>query len=504
MPRKKSVPRPDETSCVIYARFSSERQREESIEDQVRVCSEWAEDHGLTVTRVYADRAISGTSDERPEFLRMVADARRGTFGSVVVYKFDRFARNTFDQAIYKRRLKDCGVALRSVMEVIPEGPEGVILESVIAGYNEYYSLNLAQNVRRGMLGNARRCLVNGNPVFGYRTGPDGRYEVDEAEAPVVRGAFARAAAGESRKDVLAWVEAQGARTKRGSRFNYNSLRHMLANERYRGVYAWGEVRVEGGMPALVDEETWHAAQGRSARKRRRNSFPLSGRLYDWETGTPYRGTSGTSSTKRTYLYYSMPTGPHTERRYRKDDVEDAVVALLRESLSEGDVADRIAMAAVLAMADGAGVAGARAAERRIEEIDGAERNILRAVELGVIPGGTAERLEELRAERDALRVRVRAAEAAIPTAEEMSAWIRTRLCDEPVDSLLPAAVGRCAIDGDGYVHVEVPWMGMAAPSGIMPNEIGERPATGTFAEVMIGSPYQIRTGDLRLERAAS
>ena len=188
----------------------------------------------------------------------------------------------------------------------------------------------------------------------------------------------------------------------------------------------------------------------------------------------------------------------------RKEDVEGVVVDALRGSLAEGDVADRLAMAAVLAMADGSGLAGARAAERRVAEIAAAERNILKAVELGVVPSGTAERLEELRKERDALQVRVEASKAAIPSATEVAEWIRTRLCDTPAGELLPAAVNRCAIDSEGFVHVEVPWMGIAAPSGIMQNEIGERPARGTFAEVMFGSPYQIRTGDLRLERAAS
>ena len=159
MPRKKAGPKADPTSCVIYARFSSERQRDESIEDQVRVCSDWAAGHGLTVVATYEDRAISGTSDERPEFLRMISDARSGNFGTVLVYKLDRFARDRFDAAIYRKRLGECGVALRSVMESIPDGPEGAILESVIDGFNEYYSRNLSQNVLRGMIYDHQRRI---------------------------------------------------------------------------------------------------------------------------------------------------------------------------------------------------------------------------------------------------------------------------------------------------------------------------------------------------------
>ena len=230
---------------MIYARFSSDKQRDESIEDQVHVCSDWAAGHGLTVVATYADRALSGTSDERPEFLRMVADARSGNFGTVLVYKLDRFARDRFDAAVYRKRLSECGVALQSAMESIPEGPEGVILEAVIDGYNEYYSRNLAQNTLRGMMGNAEGCLVNGVRVYGYRTGDDGRYEVDEDEAPFVREAFERVAAGEGRKSVVAWLNASGSRNTRGNPWTTNSLRGVLTNEKYRGVYSFNGVRKE-------------------------------------------------------------------------------------------------------------------------------------------------------------------------------------------------------------------------------------------------------------------
>lgn len=156
MPRKRRRPTPDQTACVIYARFSSDRQRDESIEDQVAVCSKWAAARGLAVVSVYADRAISGTSDERPQFLRMVADAERGAFSAVVVYKLDRFSRDRYDTAIYKKKLQDLGVRVESAMESIPDSPEGLLLESLISGMNEYYVRNLAQNVRRGHDGERR------------------------------------------------------------------------------------------------------------------------------------------------------------------------------------------------------------------------------------------------------------------------------------------------------------------------------------------------------------
>lgn len=276
----------------------------------------------MTVVKVYADRAISGTSDERPQFLQMVKDAEGGAFAAVVVYKLDRFSRDRYDTAIYKKRLQDLGVRVESAMESIPDTPEGLLLESMIAGMNEYYVRNLAQNVKRGMVGNAQRCLTNGNVVFGYRTGADGRYEVNEAQAKHVRRAFELAASGKTRKEVTAWLNDSGVKNARGHRWTYDNVRHLLSNERYLGVYIWGGVRVEGGMPAIVTKEVFMEAQGYNpAGKPRQNSFPLSGKLYDYETGTPYRGTSGTSCNGRQYLYYSVPDGEGHERRYPKDVV---------------------------------------------------------------------------------------------------------------------------------------------------------------------------------------
>lgn len=156
-------------NAVIYARYSSAGQREESIEDQVRVCRQAAERDGAEVLRVYHDDATTGrTADGRAAFLRMVADARRGAFSAVYVYKLDRFARNRYDSAVYKAKLRRFGVELRSATEAVGDGPESILLESMLEGLAEYYSVALAENVRRGQLGNAMKCKHNGVRTFGY------------------------------------------------------------------------------------------------------------------------------------------------------------------------------------------------------------------------------------------------------------------------------------------------------------------------------------------------
>ncbi len=390
--RKRKTPEPDRTACVIYARFSSDKQRDESIEGQVRVCSDWAAGHGLAVVATYADRALSATSDERPEFLRMVADARTGNFGTVLVYKLDRF-----DAPVYRKRLSECGVALQSAMESIPEGPEGVILEAVIDGYSEYYSRSLALNTQRGNMGNAEGCLVNGVRVYGYRTGGDGRYEVDEDEAPFVREAFERVAASEGRKSVVEWLNSSGSRNTRGNPWTTNSLRGVLTNEEYRGVYSFNGVRKEGGMPRIVTDEIFSAVQALMDHHPRQNAFALAGRLLDAATGTPYRGTSGTGCSGRRYLYYSVPTGGGHERRYPKDEVEGAAVTALARAFADRGLSERIARAAVLAMESDGDSPAVRRARRRLAENSRAEGNILRAVEAGVVPPVVAAARSERR-----------------------------------------------------------------------------------------------------------
>ena len=153
--------------AVIYARYSSSGQREESIEGQIRDCSEYAERNGITVIGTYEDRALTGTSDKRPAFQRMIRDSERGQFSFVICWKSDRFARSRYDSAIYKARLKKNGVRLLYAKESIPEGPEGIILESIMEGYAEYYSANLSENVKRGNRESALKLQTCGVTCLG-------------------------------------------------------------------------------------------------------------------------------------------------------------------------------------------------------------------------------------------------------------------------------------------------------------------------------------------------
>ena len=144
--------------AVIYARYSTESQREESIEGQIRECTEYAARNGITLLRTYIDRALSARTADRPEFQRMIADSEGGLFDAVLVWKLDRFSRDRYDSTHYKHILKKHGVRVISAKENISDGPEGIILESMLEGYAEYYSAELSQKIQRGQYDNAMKC----------------------------------------------------------------------------------------------------------------------------------------------------------------------------------------------------------------------------------------------------------------------------------------------------------------------------------------------------------
>ena len=147
--------------AVIYARYSSHSQREESIEGQIRECQDFASRNGFVIIDEYIDRALSGKTDNRENFQRMIKDSEKGHFQAVLMYTLDRFARNRYDSAMYKAKLKKNGVKIYYAKQSIPDTPEGIILESVLEGYAEYYSENLSRNIKRGMKENALQCKSN-------------------------------------------------------------------------------------------------------------------------------------------------------------------------------------------------------------------------------------------------------------------------------------------------------------------------------------------------------
>ena len=210
-------------TAVIYARYSSERQTEQSIEGQVRVCNEYAERNNILILDTYIDRAMTGTNDNRTDFQRMLKDSAKQAWDYVFVYKLDRFSRNKYEMAMHKKTLRDNGIKLVSAMENIPDTPEGIILESLLEGMAEYYSAELSQKVRRGMReSRTKGNYTGGRILYGYKV-VNKKVIVNEDEAEVVRYIYSQYAAGVYVKDIVAALAEKGI-YYHGGRFKKNTM----------------------------------------------------------------------------------------------------------------------------------------------------------------------------------------------------------------------------------------------------------------------------------------
>lgn len=289
-------------NVVIYARYSSHSQTEQSIEGQLQTCYEYARNNGYTVIGEYIDRAQSGTSDSRMEFQRMISDSDKHTFEGVLVYQLDRFARNRYDSAINKAKLKKNGVRVISARENISDDASGILVEGVLESMAEYYSAELSQKIRRGMGINAEKCLSNGsNPGLGYRVDAERRFHVDSEGAAVVREIFEQYASGKTVTEIIQSLNARQIKTSQGKAFNKNSLHRLLRNRRYIGYYIYKGVETPNGMPRILEDELFERVQHildrnkkAPARTRGRDEYLLTTKLfcgYCREMMTGYGGT---------------------------------------------------------------------------------------------------------------------------------------------------------------------------------------------------------------------
>lgn len=397
---------------VIYARYSSHNQREESIEGQIRECEIFAERNDITITAQYIDRAISGKTDNRADFQRMIKDAEKGKFDVVIVYKMDRFARNRYDSATYKAKLRRNGVKVLSAKEAIPDGPEGIILESVLEGYAEYYSANLAQNITRGMTDNAMKCLSTGGGIsLGYCVGPDKKYHIDEAGAEAVRLIFNMYDSGQTFSEIIKELNSRGIKTRRGGAFNKNSLGHILKNRRYIGVYMWKDIEIPDGMPVIIDKALFERVQkkmkqrnGGRSRAVSEDRFLLTSKLHCGQCGDFMVGDSGTGKTGQKFYYYTCSTKKNkhscNKKSVRKDAIERLVVEETVNRILQDDQIQYIADKVLEYQERNRDNSMIPYYESQLMEINTSISNIMKAIEQGINSKTVGERMKALEADK--------------------------------------------------------------------------------------------------------
>lgn len=334
--------RTERKHAVIYARYSSASQNEQSIDGQIRVITEFAQKQSYRIIDTYIDRAMTGRNDDRPDFQRMIADSERGDFDYVIVYKLDRFSRNRYDSAVYKRTLRNNGVKVISATEQISDTPEGIMFESIIEGYSEFYSAELSAKVKRGL--NESRIKGNftgGFVIYGYEI-INQKWMIKEDEAANVRKVFTDCANGILLKTIAAELNDKGSRTKTNAPWSINRISRILNNEKYCGIIRSGDEIFNNIIPQIIDEDLFIKVNKNLTTNNRRTShfkspvpYYLSGKLFCMHCGEPLNGETGTGR-GGTYYYYKCQSNKKVrktcvKKNVRRDMLEEYVIDKIQQ-----------------------------------------------------------------------------------------------------------------------------------------------------------------------------
>ena len=357
--------------AAFYGRFSTEMQRDESIDAQLRAVKEYAIKNDIIVIDEYIDKALSGKYDNRPNFQKLISDAEYGRFNLVLVHKLDRFARRRCDSIFYRTELKKCSVTLISVTEHLDDSPESIILESVLEGIAEYYSRNLSREVMKGLKENAFKGLhCGGIPPLGYDLDNiTRRLVINEYEAQAVRIIFQRSIEGIGYNKIVQELNAKGFKTKIGNNFSTNSIYEILHNEKYVGTYVYNKcekrddngkrnrhnykhdseiIRVENAIPPIISKEIFDDVQTLMKNRKKTSSnraietYLLTGKVFCGVCGGSYVGTRKLSKGKKYISYECNIRHRHAGRTcdnkcIKRDDIEDIVLLKIKEIVNDYD-----------------------------------------------------------------------------------------------------------------------------------------------------------------------
>ena len=394
---------------ALYLRYSSTGQSDQSIEGQLRDCRAFCKNNHYRIVAIYVDRAHTARKDleKRVHLMEMISDSAKQRWSYVVVWKLDRFARNRNDSAIMKMRLRKNGVKVLSATENLTDSPESIILESVLEGMAEFFSAELSQKVTRGMRESALKCRsVGGHIPLGYKL-EDHKLVVDLDTAHIVQEAFQLYANGETVADICRKFNSAGYKTAKNSEFNRNSFKAMFRNEKYIGIYTYKDIRIEGGVPAIIDRELFEAVGRRlsknaeaPARGKAKVDYLLSGKLFCGHCGASMNGESGVGRRGIVYHYYSCYTKKRKlgcEKRPLKKDYIEKIVAEDAYNLLTDEVIDEIADMAIR-QSDQDLKDNTRIPQLTVqkEEIEQGIKNITAAIEKGIASETLMNRLVDL------------------------------------------------------------------------------------------------------------
>lgn len=339
-------------NAIIYARYSSDKQTEDSIEAQIRACKEYAAANGLSVVGVYSDEAISGKGSmtaSRAQYQKMLRDCDKGMFQKILIHKYDRVARNLGEHVNLEKKLHDKGVELIAVAQNFGTTNEAKIMRTLTWAMSEYYLDNLSDEVKKGHKETALRGLHNGGVApFGYDV-IDQAYVVNEFEAEYVRRIFSAAANRQGYTEIIKEMGERKIKGKRGKPIKYTQIYEMLRNIKYTGTYVYSPqeeksranrrskphaIRIENALPAIIDKTLFQEVQRiMDERKQtgKKAGYLCSGLVY-CECGAKMHGMKSTrKGHEYHYFYCSRKCGAPV---IRMEEVDNTAVKYLKDLLS--------------------------------------------------------------------------------------------------------------------------------------------------------------------------
>lgn len=428
--------------AAAYIRVSTDDQVEYSPDAQLRELREYASAHCMILANehVYKDEGISGRkAEKRPGFMAMIdaAKSKPRPFDIILVHKFDRFARSREDSIVYKSILKKAGVEVISIKEPISEGSYAGVMEAIYESFAEAYSLNLGQEVRKGMKEKALRGEWQTTPPYGYAL-INKQLVPHEMEAEYVREIFRRFASGEPYLRIARWLNSVGQRTKRGNTIEGRTIEYIIHNPVYIGKVRWTPVGrtdrdyanpnaiiAQGSHTPLIDQALWDAAQSRAAELKRiysRHHQP-SGRRRHWLVGILRCADCG--ATLATVYGDYMRCNNYLKGRCNHsqnvpiDAISKAVISALQRDLSAETINVRYTVSTASPVSN--------TAEKDLAQLKKKKERLTAAYLDGVIA------LPEFKSLSAALDAELSAAQASLPAAEvssdkENAAQLRRRI----------------------------------------------------------------------------
>ena len=410
-------------SAVIYARYSCSSQTEQSIEGQLAVCNKFADANDLQIVKVYADRAMTGTNDNRPEFQQMLKDSERANWDVVLVYAIDRFGRNAIEVAVNKQKLKKNGKILISATQRTSENLDGtknldgIILENVYIGIAEYYSAELSQKIRRGQSESRKKGQFCGGKIpYGYYL-KDKKIYIDEEKAKIVRFIFEHYSIGAIVPEIQVLLNEMGA-LHNGLPFNANCIYNILNNKRYSGIYELHGEIFDNIYPAIIERDVLERVQIRLKQNKvgkgtKSAPYLLKHKLYCGYCGCSMNGENGTNRQGEKLHYYKCNGKKKlrngcTKEQIRRDRLEDLVVGATIDAIQNSNAFKKMINHLVEVQDEqNSYTTELRRLLATKTNVDNSIANVMKAIENGIITKTTSKRLTELEKEQEELEKKI-------------------------------------------------------------------------------------------------